>query len=545
MGYGFILENYVKGDRIYIFGFSRGAYTARLLASFVYNFQLLKRDCKHLAPYLWQSISSIPNMEKFKEDRETIRSQFSEPEAVEIEFLGLFDTVSSVGIFDRFKVFPYTDRNAGVKHIRHAVSIHESRNAFPELLVKPAFDGPNNPSNDVVEIWFDGVHRDIGGGAPDTPGYENMTYNWVVGEATSLKFVTSPPAAIGLTKIHSGGFDVYVLAGLYPMKMFDYNLVDRTEMNRSFTQALQKVRKRPLKDLGFRWYWPNFKHFRDSRIPGNAFEYRGIGPVPGGSAGHVGHLVLDRSDGKVKPIGEARACQDPTPPADSGPIGLIPDVVGITLGCSLAFLIANRGLGSPFGESWPSPAAPVALCFFLFYLIEQGFCHLIHFKPKVKLLELIVPLVGAIMVWRLFASVDSWQVFWLALAFGGVIAVVSLAPLKMPVLRSDRVVPLFMLPWAATAFGLWALPTVIRILFHVFQFVANWVAPAVEWITLGKFKYWIFDHKFYGEWGSAPHYFWVSPDYVRLAWLIAALAGVSGILQIVQDRMKMRTKTEK
>ena len=542
MGYEFVLENYQKGDRIYIFGFSRGAYTARLLASFIYNFRLLKHDCRHLAPYLWQSISSIPNMDRFKDDRTIIRQEFSEPEAVEIEFLGLFDTVSSVGIFDRFRVFPHTDRNESVKHVRHAVSIHESRNAFPELLVKPALDSTMNPINDVVEIWFEGVHRDIGGGAPDNRGYENMTYNWVVGEAEHLSFVTSPPCAIEQTKIHAGGFDVYVIAGLYPMKMFDYSLIDRTAMNRSFTQAIKKSKGRPIKDLGFRWYWPNFKHFRDTRIPGNAFEYRGYGPVPDSKTNEQDHLVFDHSDGKTKRIANAQAFRDPTPPADSGPIGLVPDVVGITLGCALAFLVGNRGLGSPFGESWPSPAAPVALFFFLFYLIEQGHSHKFHFNPKLKWLEMVVPVVGAFLVWRLFASVDSWPTLFIALGFGAGIALISLAPVRLPVLRADRAVPLFMLPWAATSFGLWAVPEIFAHLKPSAQLVGHWFSPGISWLSHQNISTKFTDEMIqlgFFKWNVVIH---LDMNYQACAWVIAMLAGVSGVLQIIQDRIKMRVK---
>src|SRR5579885_1427077 len=127
--YTFLVNNYREGDKIYLFGFSRGAFTARLLAAFLYNFGLLQRQHLDLKQYLWQTISSFRSIEDFKRDAEMIKNDFSQRLDLSVEFMGLFDTVSSVGIFDRFRVFPYTDKNPLVKHIRHAVSIHEERNA--------------------------------------------------------------------------------------------------------------------------------------------------------------------------------------------------------------------------------------------------------------------------------------------------------------------------------------------------------------------------------------------------------------------------------
>lgn len=54
-GYLFIVDHYQPGDRIFMFGFSRGAYTARLVASLLRDFGILRPDARHLAPYLWQT----------------------------------------------------------------------------------------------------------------------------------------------------------------------------------------------------------------------------------------------------------------------------------------------------------------------------------------------------------------------------------------------------------------------------------------------------------------------------------------------------------
>ena len=82
----------------------------------------------------------------------------------QVHFLGVWDTVSSVGWVWDPKHFPFTAYNPSVKHIRHAVAIDERRAFFRQNLFRPA------PGQDVLELWFPGVHSDIGGGGPPEGG---------------------------------------------------------------------------------------------------------------------------------------------------------------------------------------------------------------------------------------------------------------------------------------------------------------------------------------------------------------------------------------
>ena len=103
-GYDFLVQNYEAGDEIYLFGFSRGAYTARVLAGVVKVFGLLKKDQANLAPYIWQTYARFRADQDYDVAAERIRKDFSRRtgggqfDQVQIKFVGLFDTVSSIGV---------------------------------------------------------------------------------------------------------------------------------------------------------------------------------------------------------------------------------------------------------------------------------------------------------------------------------------------------------------------------------------------------------------------------------------------------------------
>jgi uncharacterized protein (DUF2235 family) len=95
-----------------------------------------------------------------------------------IHFLGLWDTVSSVGWVWEPASFPYTAANPSVSIARHAVSIDERRAFFRGNLLKPGED------QDWEERWFPGVHADIGGGYPETDGgLWRPAFEWIRVEA--------------------------------------------------------------------------------------------------------------------------------------------------------------------------------------------------------------------------------------------------------------------------------------------------------------------------------------------------------------------------
>lgn len=157
--YRFLAEQYQPGDQVFIFGFSRGAYAARALAALVHAMGLVPAHQTHLFDYAWSMLlardrDGDPDFELQRQFKETFGRE------LDITFLGLFDTVKSLGwVYDPVSI-PYTTSNPSVLKVRHAVSLDERRCFFRQHLWRAK---PTDPT-DVKEVFFRGVHCDIGGG---------------------------------------------------------------------------------------------------------------------------------------------------------------------------------------------------------------------------------------------------------------------------------------------------------------------------------------------------------------------------------------------
>ncbi|KAJ3524701.1 hypothetical protein NM688_g8517 [Phlebia brevispora] len=132
-GYQFLMQNWRPNDKICIFGFSRGAYTARAVAGFVHKIGLLPKDNPEQIPmamklYKRTDAESIQLAAGFKQT-------FCRD--VKIDFVGVWDTVASVGVLTS-KTLPFTTSNTTIKVFRHALSLDEHRAKFrPNLYQRP------------------------------------------------------------------------------------------------------------------------------------------------------------------------------------------------------------------------------------------------------------------------------------------------------------------------------------------------------------------------------------------------------------------------
>jgi uncharacterized protein (DUF2235 family) len=188
--YAFLSLNYSVGDEIYLFGFSRGAYTVRSLAGMIYNVGLLKR----------LSVRDINKAYEFYRDRhpETapstpraieLRSNLNS-EQVDIKVLGCWDTVGSLGVPDTIPFLPFDnwinekyrfhdeELNKKINHAFHAVAIDELRRVFDVTPMQPA---PNQPDQ-VKQIWFPGGHGAVGGGTEAEAGLSDAALKWMIEE---------------------------------------------------------------------------------------------------------------------------------------------------------------------------------------------------------------------------------------------------------------------------------------------------------------------------------------------------------------------------
>jgi uncharacterized protein (DUF2235 family) len=213
--YRFLVENYDSGkingsgiaerDRIYIFGFSRGAYSARVLAGFVHAVGLIEPRNLNLLDYAYRAYKRVGedvDKEAFEEVR--LYERILAPDRPPIRMLGLFDTVASViesGRYGpRLKSHAFTSRNTSVEAVSHAVAIDERRTMFrPQLwpLGQEYWGNPFNNSaatpQDAKEVWFAGGHGDVGGGYPEhASSLCKVPLVWMIGRAKQcgLKFQT-------------------------------------------------------------------------------------------------------------------------------------------------------------------------------------------------------------------------------------------------------------------------------------------------------------------------------------------------------------------
>jgi uncharacterized protein (DUF2235 family) len=197
--YRFLMRYYEDGDQIFIFGFSRGAYTARVLAGMLCKVGLLSRGNEELVPFAWARYANREEDERDPEEKkrkqeETRGFQNTFSRRVPVEFIGVWDTVSSVRYAGCDQHFAFTFDNPIVRKTRHAMALDERRAYFRQNLWKE----PARAGQDLRQVWFPGVHCDVGGGyAESESGLAKMALRWMLDEiGPALKF--HPTAIVGM-----------------------------------------------------------------------------------------------------------------------------------------------------------------------------------------------------------------------------------------------------------------------------------------------------------------------------------------------------------
>jgi len=234
-GYEFLMENYRANDRICIFGFSRGAYTARCLAGMIHKVGLLPRGNHEQVRFAYQMYKR-PDAAGWNQSN-AFKKTFSID--VDIEFLGVWDTVNSVGLIPRR--LPFTTSNNIVRTFRHAIALDERRAKFKantwnrplqheatlgitdqkiekqakKMAKKKKQDGMKayeqryshirTEPTDVEEVWFAGCHCDVGGGSVANEMKTNLariSLRWMIRECfrrdSGILFLVEGLRGIGL-----------------------------------------------------------------------------------------------------------------------------------------------------------------------------------------------------------------------------------------------------------------------------------------------------------------------------------------------------------
>ena len=199
--YRFLSKNYEPGDQICIFGFSRGAYTARAVAGAIHRFGLIRPELAGLEDLVWATYSgqndkpkerfaAAPVFKKAFGVRNPQETDERKAFDVKIHVVGVWDTVSSFGLIWDLQTLPDTANNASIAHVRHAVSIDERRAMFPSNLFRPK-DLKQHES--FKQVWFAGVHSDVGGGYPEDEGtLSKVSLEWMLNDCTKLGLWIDP-----------------------------------------------------------------------------------------------------------------------------------------------------------------------------------------------------------------------------------------------------------------------------------------------------------------------------------------------------------------
>jgi len=181
--YGFLAENYDVNDKIYFFGFSRGAYTARAIAGLVSDLGLL--SCRGMDNFttVYNEYYKKPDYKPYSAEKR--RSLGFRDIIPAVEIVGVWDTVGFHDFwFSRFfgeeLEYRNTDLSPNIKYAFHALSLDERRTAFqPTLWHLPE----QRKGQELLQVWFSGVHTDVGGGADD-PRLSNITLAWMLAQCT-------------------------------------------------------------------------------------------------------------------------------------------------------------------------------------------------------------------------------------------------------------------------------------------------------------------------------------------------------------------------
>jgi uncharacterized protein (DUF2235 family) len=195
--YRFIVENYRPGDELFLFGFSRGAFTARSTVGLVRNAGILRRehaDRVDEAYALYRSRTDRTHPRGI--EARLFRRMYSRPE-IEVRFIGVWDTVGALGIPIDGVRLPFTDRLWGFhdtelsSHVQsacQALAIDEQRGPFRPT---PWTRQPTASGQTLEQVWFTGVHCDVGGGYRD-PALAEIALLWMVARARECGLAFSP-----------------------------------------------------------------------------------------------------------------------------------------------------------------------------------------------------------------------------------------------------------------------------------------------------------------------------------------------------------------
>lgn len=243
--YRFLCMNYQPDDEIYLFGFSRGAYTVRCLAGLIYNSGLLDGKFIHHVPQAYELYREKENSDNEPNGKNAVYFRNKYGQQVPIKALCCWDTVGSLGIpdiipglkwdeaFNKRYRFYDTKVNCKIENAFHAVAIDEIRKVFDVTLMKPT------NKDQVSQVWFPGGHGCLGGGSEEECGLSDGALLWMMEQVEKLGL------ALDKTRVENGINPNYAISFDNTPK-FPFNVAGKIlrEVTGSFDDLHESVKKR-------------------------------------------------------------------------------------------------------------------------------------------------------------------------------------------------------------------------------------------------------------------------------------------------------------
>ena len=301
-GFSFLANNYIERDEIFFFGFSRGAFTARSIAGLIDGVGLLTKDG---LPYLaeifkdWENamndnykpknpnlpFPNKPSASDPKYKKLLLKNNLSRLD-VPIKVVGVWDTVGALGIprigwlermgmqtkSTREYLFYDTKLNDHILNAFQALALDEHRAAFSPAV----WERPQGNNTNLRQVWFPGVHSNIGGGYADQ-GQANITLAWMMAQVESFidfdedyileqydltldqyEKMDEKPRPWSFGKIYRSFTGIYVLGGRTTRTPGDYYVMDPHTMRQTST---------PLRDT-MEYVHPSVRTRKVKRGPG-------------------------------------------------------------------------------------------------------------------------------------------------------------------------------------------------------------------------------------------------------------------------------------
>ena len=190
--YGFLVDNYQEGDEILLFGFSRGAYVVRSVAGLIGTVGLLKKEGMYAFKEIWDYYTLSKTARK-QYDLGKIAAKWDHP--IIISCVGVWDTVGALGIpgskfCSRSFTFHETSLGSHVRHAFQSLAMDERRGNF-----QPAVWVKSDAGQVLEQVWFPGVHSDVGGGYPNH-GLADTTLLWMLDRVCSRSLLAIDTQAL-------------------------------------------------------------------------------------------------------------------------------------------------------------------------------------------------------------------------------------------------------------------------------------------------------------------------------------------------------------